>query len=113
MAIGEFIGLVTQGLVGIDVMEEEAAGNRYQIWQGRQGNHTRFVNHSCQPNCQFQKFTWVGIERVILVSKGLEAGREITTDYGDRYWRNLDKACACGESSCRYLRSHGTHSEPV
>lgn len=68
----------------------------------RQGNYTRFVNHSCQPNCQFQKYTWLGVERIILVSKGVEAGREITVDYSDRYWQKLDKNCLCEEVYCRH-----------
>lgn len=99
------MGLVTQGLLGTDVMEGQTGDIRYQIWQGRQGNHTRFVNHSCQPDCQFQKFVWLGIERNLLVSKGVEAGREITTDYGDQYWHNLEKSCVCWESCCRFRDS--------
>ena len=73
----------------------------YQIWQGRQGNYTRFINHSCQPNCQFHTFTWLGVERIIVVSKGVAAGGELTVDYSGKYWRHLDKKCLCGETRCR------------
>ncbi|KAL8956422.1 MAG: hypothetical protein Q9193_006062, partial [Seirophora villosa] len=95
-AVGEFIGRITSGLSGIDVMEGRVGENTYQIWQGREGNFTRFINHSCAPNCQFQKFVWLGVERVILVSRGIDAEREITVDYGDRYWEKLEKRCLCG-----------------
>ncbi|KAF4313328.1 hypothetical protein GTA08_BOTSDO01247 [Botryosphaeria dothidea] len=109
-AIGEFVGLVTRGLRDMDVMQGETNGKTYQIWQGRQGNYTRFVNHSCNPNSQFEKFTWLGVQRIILVSKGIEAGQEITVDYSGRYWTNLDKECLCGESCCRY-RNRGRRVE--
>ncbi|RYP77632.1 hypothetical protein DL771_001000 [Monosporascus sp. 5C6A] len=102
-AIGEFVGLVTKGLCDVDVMGSTVAGGRgYQIWQGRQGNYTRFVNHSCRANAQFQDFVWMGTQRAVLVSKGVGAGQEITVDYSDDYWRDLDKQCLCGESCCRY-----------
>ncbi|GME25977.1 hypothetical protein GTA08_BOTSDO01247 [Neofusicoccum parvum] len=110
MAVGEFVGLVTRGLQDMDVMQGETNGNIYQIWQGRQGNYTRFVNHSCHPNSQFEKFTWLGVQRIILVSKGIEAGQEVTVDYSGRYWTNLDKECLCGESCCRY-RNRGRRVE--
>ncbi|KAI5204985.1 SET domain-containing protein [Aureobasidium subglaciale] len=101
VAIGEFTGLITKGLEGMDVMQAEAE-QRYQIYQGREGNYTRFVNHSCRPNSQFQRFVWLGTQRIILVSRGIEAGQEITVDYSDAYWRNLPKTCLCQESCCRF-----------
>ncbi len=68
------------------------------------GNYTRFINHSCAPNSQFEKFCWLGTERIILVSRGIEAGAEITVDYSHEYWDGLDKECLCGEPCCRYLK---------
>jgi hypothetical protein len=86
-AIGEFVGQITSGLSNLDVMVGQTESASYQIWQGRQGNYTRFVNHSCQPNSQYERFMWAGTQRIVLVSKGLEAGDEITVDYSDTYWR--------------------------
>jgi len=103
-AVGEFVGQVTSGLQNKDVMFGQTERAMYQIWQGRQGNHTRFVNHSCQPNSQFERFVWLGIQRIVLVSKGIEAGEEITVDYSDTYWKNLDKECLCGSHKCRYRK---------
>jgi len=103
-SIGEFVGVVTKGVRHVDVMDSSTELASYQIWQGEQGNYTRFVNHSCKANAQFSQFTWLDTQRVILVSKGLEAGAEIFVDYGDRYWAGLDKSCLCGESCCRYRR---------
>ncbi|RYP57168.1 hypothetical protein DL769_009650 [Monosporascus sp. CRB-8-3] len=102
-AIGEFVGLVTKGLRDVDVMDSTAVGGHgYQIWQGRQGNYTRFVNHSCKANAQFQDFVWMGTQRAVLVSKGIGAGQEITVDYSDDYWRDLDKQSTRRSNAMRY-----------
>lgn len=85
IAVGEFIGQVTSGLANLDVMVGQTTS--YQIWQGRQGNYTRFINHSCHPNSEYERFVWLGTERIVLVSKGIKAGEEITVDYSDVYWR--------------------------
>ena len=103
-AVGEFVGPVTKGIEGLDVMMSGSGDHQYQIYQKRVGNYTRFINHSCAPNAQFTKFIWRGIERIIVVSKGIESGTEITVDYSPSYWNNLDKVCLCGEACCRYNR---------
>lgn len=104
VAIGEFVGLVTKDVEGLDVMKGSTGRRPYQIWQGRHGNYTRFINHSCNPNAQFQHFVWLSIQRIILVSKGIDAGSEITVDYSQSYWSGLNKRCLCGERCCRYSR---------
>ena len=105
VGIGEFVGLITKGVRHVDVMDSSTATTNYQIWQGRQGNFTRFINHSCKANAQYTKFVWLDTQHIILVSKGIEAGVEISVDYGDRYWAGLNKSCLCGESCCRYRRA--------
>ncbi|KAK5173772.1 uncharacterized protein LTR77_002453 [Saxophila tyrrhenica] len=102
LAVGEFVGEITSGLAGLDVMIGETDQATYQIWQGRQGNHTKFVNHSCAPNSHFERFVWLGKQRIVLASLGIEAGGEVTVDYGETYWHNLDKECKCGQPCCRY-----------
>lgn len=101
-AVGELVGLITKGVRHLDVMDSSTSHSNYQIWQQRMGNYTRFVNHSCKANAQWSTFTWLDTQRVILVSKGIEAGTEILVDYGEKYWAGLDKTCLCGESCCRY-----------
>lgn len=106
-AVGEFVGLITKDLRNTDVMQGQTINGCYQIWQGRQGNMTKFVNHSCVPNAQFERYVWLGTQHIILVSKGIQAGEEITVDYSDDYWRHLDKVCLCGHSACRYKSGRG------
>jgi len=48
--IGEFIGLITNGIEGVDVMLGGTRTRSYQILQGQMGNFTWFINHSCRPN---------------------------------------------------------------
>ena len=103
-AVGEFVGLITNGVQGVDVMVGGTRPRMYQIFQGHMGNFTRFINHSCRPNSQFQKFYWRGTERILVVSRGIVAGSEITVDYSDNYWKQLEKRCLCGEFCCRFER---------
>ena len=101
--VGEFVGIITKDLEDVDVMQcQGAAGVTYQIWQGKKGNFTKFINHSCLPNCQFQTFVWLGLQRTIVVSKGVAAGQELTVDYSERYWQRLQKTCLCKQAACRY-----------
>lgn len=105
-AVGEFVGEITTGIKGLDVMIDRTDRAGYQVWQGRAGNHTRFVNHSCTPNTHYERFVWLGKQRTVLVSDGVEAGNEITVDYGERYWLDLDKDCLCQAPNCRYRSRH-------
>ena len=86
-AVGEFVGVITSGLRDLDVMVGQTERATFQIFQGKKGNHTRFVNHSCDPNSEYESFIWLGKQRTVLVSKGIEAGDEITVDYGHMYWK--------------------------
>lgn len=103
-AVGEFVGEITAGIKGLDVMIDRTERATYQIWQGRKGNHTRFVNHSCEPNAHYERFVWLGKQRTVLVSDGIDADEEVTVDYGPVYWEALEKLCLCGAPSCRYRR---------
>lgn len=66
------------------------------------GNLTRFINHSCEPNCETQKWTVNGDLRIgFFTIKNVQAGEEITFDYQfQRYGRKAQK-CYCGTPSCR------------
>ncbi|XP_018596231.1 histone-lysine N-methyltransferase SETD2 isoform X2 [Scleropages formosus] len=66
------------------------------------GNCSRFMNHSCEPNCETQKWTVNGQLRVgFFTTKGVSAGTELTFDYQfQRYGKEAQK-CLCGAPSCR------------
>ncbi|XP_068180647.1 histone-lysine N-methyltransferase SETD2 isoform X2 [Antennarius striatus] len=66
------------------------------------GNCSRFMNHSCEPNCETQKWTVNGQLRVgFFTTKPVTAGTELTFDYQfQRYGKEAQK-CFCGAPSCR------------
>uniref|UniRef100_A0A671MB98 [histone H3]-lysine(36) N-trimethyltransferase n=1 Tax=Sinocyclocheilus anshuiensis TaxID=1608454 RepID=A0A671MB98_9TELE len=68
------------------------------------GNCSRFMNHSCEPNCETQKWTVNGQLRVgFFTTKAVTAGAELTFDYQfQRYGKEAQK-CFCGAPSCRGL----------
>jgi SET domain-containing protein len=78
---------------------------------GRHGNQARFINHSCEPNCET-----VEDDRRIYIEaiKAIEPGTEITYDYhlevpwGERARLKKIYVCRCGTKSCR-----GTMIEPL
>uniref|UniRef100_UPI00398F3474 histone-lysine N-methyltransferase SETD2 n=1 Tax=Pristiophorus japonicus TaxID=55135 RepID=UPI00398F3474 len=66
------------------------------------GNCSRFMNHSCEPNCETQKWTVNGQLRVgFFTTKTVPAGAELTFDYQfQRYGKEAQK-CFCGSANCR------------
>ncbi|GFT66795.1 histone-lysine N-methyltransferase SETD2 [Nephila pilipes] len=65
------------------------------------GNQTRFINHSCDPNCETQKWTVNGELRVgVFAKRPICVGEEFTLDYQfQRYGREAQK-CFCGSNNC-------------
>ncbi|XP_021377179.1 uncharacterized protein LOC110465579 isoform X2 [Mizuhopecten yessoensis] len=69
----------------------------------RMGNIGRFVNHSCEPNCEMQKWNVNGYYRMALFAlKDIQAGRELSYDYNFHSF-NMDsqQICKCGSEKCR------------
>ncbi|CAE1316000.1 WHSC1 [Acanthosepion pharaonis] len=68
---------------------------------GPKGNLSRFMNHSCQPNCETQKWMVNGDVRVGLFSlHDIPAGSELTFNYNLDCLGNEKKICACGAPNC-------------
>ncbi|XP_069582002.1 histone-lysine N-methyltransferase ASH1L [Ranitomeya imitator] len=69
----------------------------------RMGNEARFINHSCDPNCEMQKWSVNGVYRIGLYAlKDMAAGTELTYDYNFHSF-NTEKQqlCKCGFEECR------------
>ncbi|XP_065090094.1 probable histone-lysine N-methyltransferase CG1716 [Ochlerotatus camptorhynchus] len=66
-----------------------------------QGNISRFINHSCDPNAETQKWTVNGELRIgFFCTKYVMPGEEITFDYQfQRYGRRAQK-CYCEAENC-------------
>lgn len=69
----------------------------------RMGAEGRFVNHSCEPNCEMQKWSVNGLFRIGLFAlTDIPRDTELCYDY-NFYAFNLEKQqiCRCGSSKCR------------
>lgn len=66
------------------------------------GNISRYINHSCDPNAETQKWTVNGELRIGFFSvKTIQPGEEITFDYQyQRYGRDAQR-CYCEATNCR------------
>ncbi|KAM8848548.1 histone-lysine N-methyltransferase, H3 lysine-36 specific-like isoform 2-T3 [Synchiropus picturatus] len=68
---------------------------------GPKGNEARFMNHSCQPNCETQKWTVNGDTRVGLFAlEDIPKGVELTFNYNLECRGNGKTACKCGAPNC-------------
>ena len=80
------------------------ASNRTVIDAGVDGNDARFINHSCNPNCE----TVIENSRVFIDAiRNIKPGEELGYDY-QLTWESTDDpaelalyACRCGAKQCR------------
>jgi SET domain-containing protein len=80
------------------------ASNRTVIDAGVNGNDARFINHSCDPNCE----TVIENSRVFIDAvRAIKPGDELGYDY-QLTWESTDDpaelalyACRCGAKKCR------------
>ena len=83
--------------------------DKHVIDAGVGGNASRWINHSCTPNCQAEQVDdAAGGGRVYIKAlRALKPGEELFYDYGliidERYTPKLKKeyACRCGSPACR------------
>ncbi|KAF2654165.1 hypothetical protein K491DRAFT_601390 [Lophiostoma macrostomum CBS 122681] len=86
------------------------------IIDATRGTIARFVNHSCEPNCEMIKWTVNGEPRMALFagSRGIMTGEELTYDYNfDPFSSKTMQTCRCGTRSCRgVLGPKPKHQQP-
>ncbi|GMH36489.1 hypothetical protein BSKO_04357 [Bryopsis sp. KO-2023] len=77
-------------------------GNGEVIDACRKGNLGRFINHSCEPNCETQKWVVQGELAIGLFAlKDIRKGTELTFDYNFERYGDRPMQCYCGTPSCR------------
>jgi SET domain-containing protein len=60
-------------------------------------NTARYINHSCRPNCEVE----IKKGRVLVFSKrNIEAGEELSYDYGKEFWNEHIKPIGCKCLKC-------------
>ena len=60
-------------------------------------NTARYINHSCEPNCEAQKTSraiW------IVALRDIRAGEELTYNYGFEIDDKTPQPCRCGATNC-------------
>ncbi|KFK35205.1 hypothetical protein AALP_AA5G254200 [Arabis alpina] len=65
------------------------------------GNKSRYINHSCSPNTEMQKWIIDGETRIgIFATRYINKGEPLTYDYQFVQF-GADQDCYCGEDGCR------------
>ncbi|TSP68523.1 Histone-lysine N-methyltransferase, H3 lysine-36 and H4 lysine-20 specific [Bagarius yarrelli] len=110
--VSEYVGEVIdeeECRARIKQAQEKDIGNFYLLTldkdriidAGPKGNQARFMNHSCQPNCETQKWTVNGDTRVGLFALvDIAAGIELTFNYNLECLGNGKTVCKCGAPNC-------------
>lgn len=76
----------------------------YLIDGSPRSNRARYINHSCRPNAKAYR---TGLRVWIWSIKDIEAGEEITMNYGKKYFEDFIKpvGCKCQKCSKSSLRN--------
>ncbi|GFR23537.1 histone-lysine N-methyltransferase, H3 lysine-36 specific [Trichonephila clavata] len=78
--------------------------SRRMIDAGPMGNYSRFINHSCGPNCEMIKWSVNGDARIgIFALRKIHAGEELTFNYqsGKYVKYEFEQKCLCSSVNCR------------
>ena len=68
------------------------------------GNASRFINHSCDPNCETQKWTTGSTCSIGIFSiHDIQEGEELTFDYQFERIGNASMPCFCRSPKCRRM----------
>lgn len=73
--------------------------NGFSIDGSPMSNKARWVNHSCNPNAEYELDEEESRVRV-LAKRSIKAGEEITVDYGDEYFNEFIKPKGCKCAAC-------------
>ena len=71
------------------------------IDSGREGNIARFMNHSCNPNCETMTWSVNGEKRIGIYSlRDIEPREELTFNYQLMQTGVTKTKCLCNEPNC-------------
>eukprot|EP01029_Cantina_marsupialis_P003997 TRINITY_DN13_c10_g1_i1.p1 TRINITY_DN13_c10_g1~~TRINITY_DN13_c10_g1_i1.p1 ORF type:complete len:949 (-),score=249.90 TRINITY_DN13_c10_g1_i1:284-3130(-) len=73
------------------------------------GNQTRFINHSCTPNCVAEKWFVDGYPRILIVAlRDIKKDEEITFDYQFSFFNGQSSKCYCESEDCSGIMGQGS-----
>jgi hypothetical protein len=125
-------GALVQEYIG-EIVDEEEKGRRLTAWSiahpndpnfyvmenvsgwyidaRLMSNNSRFINHSCDPNCMVRCVSVGGVERNgIYATRDIEAGEFLSYDYRFETIESEKFTCRCGAESCRGTLKYGGKS---
>ena len=102
--IGQYVGEIKsmKDVSGFYCAEGRSGGKSFVVDSQGKGNLTRFINHSCDPNCLMINRNVMGESQIwIQTLKEIKQDEELTFDYK---WKRGDfpGQCFCGTKKCRY-----------
>lgn len=66
------------------------------------GSVSRFINHSCDPNCHLLKWRVKGVNRIAITAlKDIKPGEELSYDYQFHTKQAMEWKCHCKSKKCR------------
>lgn len=94
--IGEYTGLIRRRHKRKDRFNNYVFGyvvgpkdSPYVIDAREEGNFTRFLNHSDEPNLTSRWVVYRGVTHIIFfANRAIKKGEQLTYDYGEYYWRS-------------------------
>jgi len=79
--------------------QDDKNDDRMVIDAQAMGNHTRFINHSCEPNCVSKSIIVDGVpRRMMITTKSINKGEQLYLNYGNEYF--TDFKCECNTDTC-------------
>jgi SET domain-containing protein len=72
-------------------------GTDYDIDGNTPDNCARYINHSCDPNCESEI---IGGSVWIIALRDIQKGEELTYDYGYELEGYEQRPCRCGATNC-------------
>ena len=104
--IGRYLGVVSSSFNENSnyVMELMTLPDKTKLFVDAkfEGNNTRFINHSCEPNCRYESWRCGDEFMVYVVTiKNIAKNQELTVSYGSAFESFfLGDKCLCGSSKC-------------
>ena len=113
--IGQYLGAITRegkhtpkGNYTAVILRPDNENGYSNLWVDSEkcGNLTRFVNHSCNPNCVWEQRQVNGCQTLwIRTTKLIHKKKPITIDYGEEASDLFSNGfCQCGEDCCRFIQ---------
>ena len=114
--IGQYAGVILEDgdekRNDMYIMKMNLSNRSVLVDSSKKGNLTRFINHSCNPNCEYLHRTVEGTDQIwIKTKRDIKAGDTLTCNYGwdPKYWE--DTPCMCGYKECKF-KNNGHHEDP-